>query len=197
MSSLRIAATAATGLLLSAYSVVATAQGPAPQGPAPTAGFGFVLEGVAEFGGDEVATVYFEDGDDQDVKTGQGVTAAVGGHYRTAGFSYWDFRATGGYKYVTTKADNADINISRLVWEVAADYVFPNKWWLGGGITHHSGIELDGDGYFEDVEFDDATGYTLEAGWSFIGVSYTGMDYKAYGETVDASNFGVFLIWKI
>jgi hypothetical protein len=164
---------------------------------ADSTGFGFVFEGDLEYGGDEIATLEFDDGSSQDVKTGQGITLALGGHYRS-GESPFSMRGTVGYKYVTTQASNADISIGRTVIEVVGNYVFENNWWVAAGLTHHTGIKFDGDGFVGDVEFKDATGPTVEVGWRWIALSYTNLDYKTRfgGFEVDASNFGLTLISK-
>lgn len=159
--------------------------------------FGFTFEADLEYGGDDIATVNFTDGSSQHVKTGQGLTLALGGHYRAAESSPFSVRATVGYKFVTTAAENADIGIDRKVVEVVGNYRWPSNWWVGAGLTHHAGIEFDGDGFGPDVDFDDATGFTVEAGWKWIALSYTGMDYTdEFGGDWDASSVGITLTTK-
>lgn len=166
------------------------------QAHADNEGLGFTFEADLEYGGDDLATFEFDDGSTQDIKTGQGITLALGGHYRAAE-SPFSVRGTVGYKYVTTKASNADISISRTVLEVVGNYLWDNGWWVGGGITHHSGIKFDADGFGPDVDFDDATGPTLEVGWRWIALTYTNLDYKdEFGGEWDASNFGLKLTSK-
>lgn len=158
-------------------------------------GLGFVFEGDLEYGGDRVATVSYEDGSTQDVRAGQGVSLAVGAHYR--GDSPISLRGTLGYKYVTTAASNADISLSRVVMEVLANYAWDNGWWAGVGVTHHTNVRFKGDGFGPDVDFDDATGPTFELGWRWIALSYTKLDYTSeFGGTVDASSFGLTLVSK-
>lgn len=189
------AALAAGGLLLAAAQGAALAQPAAGTAPPVETGWGGVFELGAEFGGDHAAYLYFSDDSDQTIDTGDGVTVAGGLHYRTP--SNWDFRGTLGYKYVTTKADNADIYIGRFVTEVVADYFFAGKWHLGAGLSYHSGTQLHGDGYLDNVKFDSALGTTVEIGWSFIALTYTFMDYQdEYGYDYDASNAGVTLIGR-
>lgn len=162
-----------------------------PSAYAENDGLGFVFEADLEYGGDDLGTVDFTDGSSQDIKAGQGVTLALGGHYR-AHESPFSVRGTVGYKYVTTKADNSDIYVGRTVIELAGNYLWPNGWWIGGGITHHSSIKFDADGFGPDVKFDDATGPTLEAGWRWIALSYTKLDYKdEFGGEWDASSVGL------
>ena len=160
-------------------------------------GLGFVLEADLEYGGDDIATVNFTDGSAQDIKAGQGLSVAMGAHYRSREDSPFSVRGTVGYKYVTTAASNADISISRVVFEVLGNYAWENGWWVGAGITRHSNIKFDGDGFGPDVTFDDATGPTVEIGWRWIALSYTQLDYAdEFGDEWDASSLGLTLTTK-
>ncbi|MGH8446065.1 MAG: hypothetical protein ACREVL_12410 [Solimonas sp.] len=155
--------------------------------------FGFVVEGAIEFGGDEVARIYFDDNSDQSVRAGQGLSAAAGFYVRPA--PEWSVRATVGYKYVGTKADNADIYLSRVPVNLIASYHFDNGVRLGAGGVWHTGIKFHGDNIAPDVDFDDAFGYTMEAGWRWFVLSYTGMDYKdEFGGKYNADSYGLRVI---
>ncbi len=67
----------------------------------------------------------------------------------------------------------------------------------GAGVTHHVDIQFDGDGFVPNLDFDDATGFTLEAGWKWIALSYTGIDYTdEFGGDWDASSVGITLTSK-
>jgi hypothetical protein len=158
-------------------------------------GLHFLFEGDLEYGGDRVATVSFTDGSSQDVRAGQGVSLAMGAHYR--GDSPFSVRGTVGYKYVTTAASNADISMSRVVFEVLGNYAWSNGWWTGAGITHHTNVKFKGDGFGPDIDFDDATGPTVELGWRWFALSYTNLKYKGeFGGEVDASSLGLTLVSK-
>lgn len=155
-------------------------------------GWGVAFEADLEYGGDDIATITFVDGSDQDIKAGQGATLALGAHYRASAESPFSIRGTVGYKYVTTAASNADISVGRTVLEVVGSYLWPTDWWVGAGITHHGSIKFDADGLGQDVAFDDATGPTVELGWRWIALSYTKLDYKSeFGGEVDASSIGL------
>lgn len=159
--------------------------------------FGFLLGAKLEYGGDDIATVSFADGSDQDIKVGQGGTFALGGYYKPQESSPFSVRGTVGYKFVTTAASNADIGIDRIVYELIGDYEWPSGFWVGAGLTHHTGIKLDGDDFGPDVDFDDATGVSAEIGWKWIGLSYTDIDYKdEFGGKWDAGSVGLSFIWR-
>ncbi len=68
---------------------------------------------------------------------------------------------------------------------------------LGGGLVQNLNPTVDGDGFFEDIDFDDATGYNLEIGWRWITLHYTDMTYESdLYEDVDASHFGVRFTYR-
>jgi hypothetical protein len=190
MKSFRAVGWLASPILVLAGSV-AEAQDGSPPGVAGKR-VGFMLQTDLDFGGDDLATVNFTDGDSQDVKAGQGVTVSAGLHFRPSNSTPFDVQALVGYKYVTTAASNADIKVTRVVLQLLGDYQFQNGVYLGGGLVQHSGTELDGDGFFRDIEFDDATGFTLQAGWRWVGLHYTHIEYEnAFIREVDASHVGL------
>lgn len=190
-SILKIASLALAGGLVAGP---AQAQQP-PQAPQPQPGkFGFVLGGALEFGGDDVATVLFTNGDTQDVKAGQGLGVDAGVYYRFAE-SPFSVRGTVGFKFVTTQAENADINMRRIPLQLIGSYHLDNGARMGVGVVRHNGVKFDADGIGTNIDFDDATGYTIELGWKWILLSYTGMDYTDdAGNDYSADNFGLKLI---
>jgi hypothetical protein len=185
--------------LLALFSSAAQAAGPASKDLGPRGGFLAQLD--ADFGGDDLATVYFEDDSSQDITAGQGVTLSAGGYFRPIADSTFEIDASLGYKYATTQADNADINVSRTVMQLGASYRWPNGFYLGAGLVEHFGPELNGDGFFEDIQFDDATGFNVEIGWRWISVHYTDIKYTndfldLFDEEVDASHVGVRFTYR-
>jgi hypothetical protein len=150
-----------------------------------------------DYGGDDLVTLSFEDGDTQNVKAGQGFAVALGGWYRPAENLPIELQAALGYKVVFTAASNADIKVTRTTLQLNGLYRFTNGWYCGAGLVRHMGPKLDGDGWFEDIEFDDATGFTVELGWKWVGLHFTRMDYSADGfEDADAGNVGVRFTWR-
>lgn len=161
--------------------------------------FGAVVEGAVAVGGDTVTTVEFTNGDTENVKAGDGVSLHVGAHLQPSVDSPWDLRATVGYKYSGVHARNADITLTRTVWQLIGSYQFLSGFRLGAGVTYHHAVHLDGDGYFDNIAFDDATGPTLEFGWRWIALTYTDMTYKArypYAGDVNANHVGVRFAWE-
>ena len=162
-----------------------------------TARGGFLVQTDLEFGGDEIATVAFTNGDDQSIYAGQGISLGIGGWFRPVESSQFQIQGVLGYKYAMTAASNADINVSRVVMKLNGVYPFADGWFVGAGITHHSSPELNGDGFFEDIAFDDATGFSAELGWKWVALRYTKIEYSSeFYEDVDASSIGLSLTWR-
>lgn len=143
----------------------------------------------AEFGGDAVATVLFEDGSTQDVNAGQGISLTIGRFVRpNAG----KLMISGGvgFKYVTTKASNADIRLLRYTLDARVDRGLSNGLWIGAGPVAHFGTKLNMDGLGPNVSFDPALGLNARLGWKGLSVTYTALTYKTNGVSFDASSIG-------
>ena len=98
---------------------------------------------------------------------------------------------------MTTAADNADIKLTRTTLNLNGVYRFDNNWYVSGGLVHHLGPKLDGDGFFEDIKFDDATGFNAEVGWKWIGLRLAVLEYSADGyEDASAGSIGVRFTWR-
>jgi opacity protein-like surface antigen len=184
-----VCAAALAAALMSVASAVQAAE-PARRG-------GFLGQLDLDFGGDDLATLSFTNGESQNVKAGQGVAFGLGGYFRPIESAPFELQGVLGYKVVFTAADNADIKVTRTMLQLNGIYRFANNWYAGGGYTMHMSPELDGDGFFEDIEFDDANGFTAEFGWKWIGLHYTKMEYSSPGyEDADASHIGIRLTYR-
>lgn len=158
---------------------------------------GFLMNFDLDYGGDDLALISFTNGDSQNVKAGQGVSFGLGGWYQPMESVPFELQAALGYKYVTTAATNADITVTRTTMQLNAVYRFENDWYVAGGLIRHMSPELDGDGFFEDIEFDDATGVSLEVGWKWVALHLTQLDYSSDGyEDADAGSIGVRFTWR-
>jgi hypothetical protein len=158
---------------------------------------GFLVQTDLEFGGDTVVTVDFENGDTQNVHAGQGISLGIGGFVRPSDRVPVEIAAVVGYKFVTTAANNADIYFSRTVLKLDATYWFEKGWFVTAGLTEHMSPELNGDGFFEDVRFEDATGFSAEFGWRWIALRYTNIKYRLPGfDDTDGSSFGLSFTYR-
>jgi hypothetical protein len=168
--------------------------------------FGLLFEADLEFGGDDLTTVTFPDGDTQDVTTGEGLTLALGGYFRPIAAPAFSVRATAGYKFAAPTENDCDCNcdcdfdsdfdpdveIERWVFETVGNYTWSSGVWIGAGVTHHAGIDFKGSGFAPNLEFDDATGPTVEIGWKWIALSYTDLEYTdELGSSWDSESYGL------
>jgi hypothetical protein len=160
MKSTTLQAAFAMLLLVGAAPALAQRRGHPPLGQRG----GFLLQTDADFGGETLATVDYEDDYSQDIRAGQGLALSIGGWFRPIESSSLELQASVGYKYETAFASNADISFSRTLFQLDALYRWPNGFFVGGGLMRHMGATLSGDDFFGDIDFDDANGFNVEAG---------------------------------
>jgi hypothetical protein len=152
----------------------------------------FLLGTYFEFGGDKVAEVYFTNGDTQPVKAGQGLTVSAGMQFQIPKAEKFLLRGTVGYKFVTTKADNANITLTRIPLHFTGNFMATEKLRLGAGIVLHQGIKFKAGGLGQDIRFKNASGPIFEIAYYGIGISYTAMKYKDNdGNSYSANSFGI------
>jgi hypothetical protein len=158
---------------------------------------GFLAQLDLDFGGDDIAILSFEDGDTQNVKAGQGLGVGIGGWFRPVASVPFELQGILGYKVVFTAASNADIKMTRTTLQLNGVYRFANDWYLGAGFVQHMSPQLDGDGFFEDIDFDNANGFNAEVGWKWVALHYTKIEYSSDGfEDADGSNVGIRFTYR-
>lgn len=151
---------------------------------------GWLITANAEFGGDPVVTVVFEDGDTQDVDAGQGISLSIGRYIRPNNGPMM-YSGGLGFKYVTTAADNADIRLTRFILDARVDRFLTNDIWIGAGPVVHMGTSLNMDDLGPDLGFDPSIGLNVRIGWQYLSLTYTLMSYKdEFGGSYDANAFG-------
>jgi len=142
-------------------------------------------------GGDSLEPV-----SDTKLHAGDGLTPMVGGFYRPMADSPLEIYGLIGYDLgfiVPVEGGGGyNTNLTSPVVEVLANYRFDNKWFVAGGLVSRLNPRLKTDNpAYEDIDFGTATGATIEAGWSFIGVYYTYMKYNSSRVDLDASSVGI------
>lgn len=138
----------------------------------------FLAGGALEFGGDNLAEVYFTDGSTQTMNAGQGGTLFAGGQVRLTKNDKLFLRGSVGIKYLTTKADNAHIRLTRVPLVLSLNYMPVKKVRLATGIVSHQAINLKFDGLGQDTKFTSVPGLQFEAGYGVFALTYTAMTYK-------------------
>lgn len=146
---------------------------------------GFVGGGLA-FGGDTVAEydVEYYGGDDgsEDVDAGEGLFIYGGARFNFPQ-SNLSLQLLGGYHSAMVWGEDADVSFSRLVLDLMPFLEF-EKVRLGVGLTRHVAVEFEDDGVYDySVDYDDATGFVIQAEWKInrmfaLGVRHTKIDYE-------------------
>ena len=152
----------------------------------------FLVEGGIEYGGDELLTVLFTSGEDQTMRAGQGGFIAVGGQFEFTEVEKLLIRASIGFKYNTTAADNANIRLTRLPLTLMPFYKINNDFRFGVGVTSHQSVKFKGDGFAPDVDFKSSMGPRFEFGYKWVALTYTAINYTTPAEeTLSASSLGL------
>lgn len=138
----------------------------------------FLLGAAFEFGGDNLAEVYFTDGSTQTLHSGQGATLFAGGQLRLNKSEKLFLRGSVGIKYLTTKADNAHIRLTRIPLQLSVNYMPVKKLRVATGIVSHQAINLKFDGLGQNEKFTSSPGLQFEAGYGLFALSYTLMSYR-------------------
>ncbi|MCU0624169.1 MAG: hypothetical protein MUF53_09935 [Gemmatimonadaceae bacterium] len=168
----------------------ADAQAASPNYAGPT-GVKPVVEFGIEGGGDRIATVTFTDGSRQSVRGGQGGTLAAGALWVPSADLPVSLRATVGFKFQTTAADNVSIWMRRFPVEVVGSWHLSPDWRVGAGFVRHIRPRFTAENLVPDIAFNDGNGATLEVGWRVVALTYTTMAYDG----VNANAIGATLIW--
>lgn len=151
-----------------------------------------LVGGALELGGERVAEVYFTNGNTQSVRAGQGISVAVGGELQVPQLERLLLRATVGYKYVTTAADNAHIRLTRVPIQLTVNYMLTEQLRAGAGLALHRGIKFTADGIGQDITFQGAAGPTFDLAYRGIGLMYTAMSYTdQFGKKYKANAVGL------
>lgn len=178
-------------LLLASTSVCA-------QQAAPSLRAKFLIEAGVEYGGDEVARVFFTNGEDQVMRAGQGGFLAVGGQLEFAQLKSLMLRTSIGIKFNTTAADNANIRLTRLPFVVMPHWKMNEDFRLGVGITSHLGVKFNGDDFLPDVDFKSTLGPRFELGYRWIALTYTAIHYNTEaGASFSAGSIGASVSFTV
>lgn len=160
-------------------------------------GIGFTLGGDTI---DEVNVETFGDVDSEDVDAGDGLFFSGGLVYHHSEFQ---LQFTAGYYTAGFFGSDGD-KASFTRWPVEAIAFWKQeKFRLGAGVTHHLNpkYDFDVDGFDEDINYDDATGFVVQAEYLLdqsigIGVRFTSIEYEASNSinpTVDGDSVGLIM----
>lgn len=150
-----------------------------------------------DFGGEEMVSVYYSNGGDDEIKAGELIHLSGGFIFKTfADQPDWETQFTVGWKTDGITAENGTISFDRFPVE-ALQFIRSGNIRLGGGITLELNPTLKGDGVMSDlqVKFDDAWGGIVELDYLIgdkfmVGIRTTMIDYEIGGVTIDGSSVG-------
>jgi hypothetical protein len=156
--------------------------------PLHTQAAGMVLTGEIAFGGDKLASV---SGDyDEDLRAGQLLNLGIGFDFDLNPAKTLLLRAGINYKFDSIDADNGEADFDR--WPL--DLILVSRQGnvaLGAGLTYHlsPSYEATVNGFSTEVDFDDALGFLLQAGFMVtptleLGGRVTLIEYEPSQPTV-------------
>jgi hypothetical protein len=191
MKSTMLRAAFAVVLLVGAAPALAQKRGHPPLGQRG----GFLIQTDADFGGEKLVTVDYEYFS-QDLRAGQGLALSLGGWFRPIETSAFEIQASIGYKYDATFNDDADYSFSRTLLQLEGLYRWPSGFYAGAGYMRHMSPTFATD-EFGDIEFDDANGVNVEAGWRWIGLHYNHIRYPiGQGVHINGDAVGIRFTWR-
>lgn len=158
----------------------------------------FLIEAGVEYGGDEIARVFFTNGEDQVMRAGQGGYLAVGGQLEFAQVKPLMLRTSIGIKFNTTAADNANIRLTRLPFVAMSFWKINDDFRFGAGITSHLGVKFYGDDFLPDADFKSTLGPRFELGYKWIALTYSALNYNTEaGASFSAHSIGAAVSFTI
>lgn len=138
------------------------------------------------YGGDTIGSIVFVSGNEQDIKAGDGFSFGGGIVQRIN--DRFGIKYTAAYKVSFSSASNADVMKTVLPIDIIP-YYRTGDHKIGLGLSMHLSPEVDWDWLAPNMEFDDATGITLEYAFRRFGFAYTDIDYELGPLKYDASHF--------
>lgn len=189
-----------TAIVASSAALYLAAHADTPGTTAKVGNFTGIAAIGLTFGGDTFTKVKFDNGDNDNIKAGELALFSGGFVYEQNDFQ---LQATLGYYSDRASGDNGDVRFTRLPLEVLG-FWRQEKFRLGGGITHHINpeFEIDIDDNIDNgtVEFDNATGFIVQADYLFedglaLGLRFTAVEYEEdqLPDKIDGDSIGIML----
>ena len=167
---------------------------------------GLVLTGELAFGGDDLVVV----SDSEDLQAGQLLNLGIGFDFDLNPAKTLLLRTGINYKFDAVDASNGDAYFDRWPLDLILVWRQGNAS-LGAGLTYHlsPSYEVTVDGFSSEVDFDDALGFLLQAGFMAtptldLGARVTMIEYEpsqpatwypsgAPIDKVDGDSFGIYV----
>lgn len=161
----------------------------------------FLLTGGLTYGGDEIAKIKYDNGDNVNIHAGGLILIGAGGTYRFD--NNWEAQVSINYQFDQANAKNGDATFDRFPLDLLGFYrTGPHR--FGGGITYHMNPKykssFDFSGGKQHVSFDDAMGAVIEYDYFLsdsvsLGARYVSIKYKSsdLSGDLDGSYGGIFM----
>jgi hypothetical protein len=150
----------------------------------------FVAGAGLTFGGDKLATAYFEDGRDVDLHAGGMLALLAGVDYRVS--PQFSVQGTVGYHVDDATGRNGDMRFARIPFELLGYYHVNDKVRVGGGVRHVTNTEFRTGGVVADMgdfEFEDTTSGVVEL--EYIYSHQLGLKLRWVNEEFKEKNYGI------
>ena len=187
---------------LLSVSILALAPSAFAQNTVPdNLGAHFLLTGGLTYGGDKIAKIEYDNGDNVDIRGGGLLLIGVGGLYRFD--QNWEAQLSLNYQFDRANAKNGDATFDRFPVDLLGFYRM-GAHRFGGGITYHMNPTFDSNFDIANgkqrIDFDDAVGAVIEYDYFFndsisLGARYVNIKYKSpdISGDLDGSYGGVFV----
>ena len=152
-----------------------------------------LLEFGQEWGGDELLTTQFTNGDEKTIYAGKGLHLMAGIELSFEKIENLKFRISTGLKWSLIEAENASIHCTRIPLTVSPFLLIKNDFRIGIGATTHLIPKLHGDAFIDNIKFTSKVGPRLEIGYRWFALTYTLINYELDNQNINASSFGVIL----
>ena len=139
------------------------------------------------YGGDTIGSIVFINGEQQDIKAGDGFSFGGGIVQRIN--DRFGIKYAASYKVSFSAASNADVMKTVLPIDIIPYYRMGDHK-FGLGLSMHLSPSVDWDWLAPTMDFDDATGITLEYAFRRFSFSYTDINYELGPLKYDASHLG-------
>lgn len=159
----------------------------------------FVLGAGITYGGDKLATAYYDDGEEIDLRAGDMIALLAGLDYRIN--QDFSVQGTVGYHLDRAGARNGDMRFERIPFELLGYYHVNDKVRVGGGLRYVTGVEFrsSGAGDIGDYKFKNTTSAVAELEYLFtprmgLKVRYVNDEFKekTFGGKVKGDHVGIF-----
>lgn len=162
------------------------------------------------YGGDDISTLEYENGNKTDITAGG--LALFGAGYALNFNEQFGVKLNGSYHFDMASASNGDASFDRFEFEAIPFYQVNENFRLGIGAALHTGVEYESD-FDTDITFESATAFIISGDYRMpndsgrLELRYVSVDYTAdkVGNvsldgfdvpSIDGSHLGLVYHWE-